>query len=64
MIFLGLQQNTFPFMVVQTTMIIIIMLVSKATATLLQCSRTVITYMEQTRYFKKAAIFFIVFFQI
>lgn len=38
-------------------MTIIIMLVGKVTATLLQCSHTVITSMEQTRYYKPAAIF-------
>lgn len=49
---LGVPLNTFLFTVVLSIMTIIIMLEDKAKATLLQCSPTVITFMELTRYYK------------
>lgn len=47
----GVPLNTFLFTVVLSIMITIIMLEDKARATLLQCSPTVITSMELTRYY-------------
>lgn len=52
MIFLGVSQSMYLFMVEQITMTTITMLVAKARAILLQFSPTVITYMELIRWFR------------